>query len=94
MINRDEYALGTHPKLASTGLKLESFVSANGDVSLQFLAGANRTFTVYYKENWGEPWRRLMDLPALATPGVRTVVDKVRIEEARYYKVTTPIQGH
>lgn len=91
--NLEEYVAGTDPGNAASVLKIvEAAWLPAGEISFQFQAQANRTYTVQYADGLNPIlWRKLVDLPARPTDTVHVVTDPAGAGD-RYYRVVTPIQ--
>jgi hypothetical protein len=92
MTNLQEYLAGTHPRDASSVLKL--FPTLNGAVvELRFSAVAGRTYTILYGDALGAnlSWFKLIDVPAQGVTQTVMVQDgSVSGGPQRFYRIVTP----
>lgn len=93
MTNRQEFLAGTHPNDPESYLRLDASRVQPGMVALQFLAVANRTYSVQYSESLVVPmWLHLADAPAHDTNRVEAVMDSTALVTSRFYRLVTPLQ--
>jgi hypothetical protein len=91
MTNYEEYIAGTNPKDPQSYLKLEP-LAVSGAATLRFMALANKSYTVQYKNALAETsWHHLADFPASASNHIEEVVDP-NFLPSRYYRIVTPQQ--
>jgi hypothetical protein len=91
MTNYQEYIAGTNPKDAQSYLKLDQ-LTVNGAATLRFMALANKTYTVQFKNSLSEAvWHHLADAPARSNNRIEEVVDP-NFLPSRYYRLVTPQQ--
>ncbi|MCI0746014.1 MAG: lamin tail domain-containing protein [Verrucomicrobia subdivision 3 bacterium] len=92
MTNLEEYMAGTHPRQAGSRLRVESITSSGANVTLQFNAASNKTYTVQYRTSLSTgSWVLLNSVPASPTNVLRTINDSGAGGSAqRYYRVLTP----
>jgi len=89
--NGQEFLAGTDPLDSASCLKVDAFITSPGTVTLQFLAIANRTYSVLYQDSLGAPdWFPLSLVEAHSTNRVGTVVDSTGIPGSRFYRLVTP----
>ncbi len=89
--NRGEYVAGTDPLDPASHLSLEGLRTPPG-ATIRFLATSNRTYTVQFKDNLGDPaWQKLADIPAAGSNLLVGVVDSLS-RTSRLYRLATPRQ--
>jgi hypothetical protein len=67
-------------------------ISTDGDATLRFMALAAKTYTIEYTDALESGvWMKLVDLPALESDHLETVVDP-DTGPGRYYRIVTPRQ--
>ncbi len=90
--NLDEYLSGTDPRDPQSYLKVECPGVAGGQVMIQFVAVAWRTYTVQYRETVESgPWLKLADVSAQPVTQVVTILDPANNGPgARFYRLVTP----
>lgn len=87
--NLHEYLAGTDPTDPASCLRVEAIAAASG-VKLEFVASANRTYTVEFTDSLAAPlWRRLADVIARGETRRETVVDPAPGTN-RFYRLATP----
>lgn len=92
LTNIEEYLAGTHANDSSSNLALQAHADSAG-VALEFLAVADRTYSVFYKESLGDiTWQKLIDVPAQPSPRIETVIDSGFLSDARFYLLVTPAE--
>jgi hypothetical protein len=93
LTNLEEYLSGTHPRDATSYLRID-FISAEagGSSKIKFLAVAGKTYTVLYRsEATAGAWTKLIDIPAQTTSAEYTVLDPdAGAAGLRYYSLATP----
>ena len=93
--NKDEYLSGTDPQDPQSYLKIEA-VTAAGPVAVRFMAVANRTYLVQFRDAaGGGPWQILAGVPAIsgtetALRGVEVLDPNAPSPGERYYRLVTP----
>jgi hypothetical protein len=88
-----EYYAGTDPNDPES--VFESVVARVGaDVVIRFIAEANKTYTVQFKNSLAEPtWQKLLDIASDPAPRNLEIIDPgVAGHPTRFYHVVTPIQ--
>ncbi len=91
--NIEEYLAGTDPQSAQSLLKVEASVINPGSVRLQFMARADRAYSVLYKTSLSSPtWTKLQDVPATSTDRVVTIDVANGTPANRFYRIVTPQQ--
>lgn len=94
LTNRQEYLAGTHPNDPASRLMLASLMTENGDVTIQFLASSNRTYSVFFKDSFLEPlWSKLTDIPAQPTNHWVILTNSVPDRAERFFRLVTPAQA-
>lgn len=89
MKNWQEYIAGTNPTNSASYLKVES-VEPTGGMAISFLAAANRTYTVEYKDGLNTVlWTRLGDVVPRNVDWTATLTDPAPGTN-RYYRLATP----
>jgi predicted esterase len=90
--NRAEYIAGTDPTNAWSYLKIQALAVAEHSATLEFLAVANRNYTVEYCDSLaGGLWSRLADVAAPATNRLEAIPDPAWTPQ-RFYRLVTPQQ--
>lgn len=89
MSNRAEYIAGTDPTDSTSYLKFEQMTGIGGSGRVSFVAQANRTYTVQYKDELAGEWVTLADVVARSTNHLETVVDPGPLTN-RFYRLVTP----
>jgi hypothetical protein len=91
LTNRQEYNSGTDPTDPNSYLRVEQ-ISVEGDVSIEFQAVADLTYSVLYKNALEDPaWTKLADVVSAATNRTVVIGDQ-RVVPQRYYRLVTPRQ--
>lgn len=91
MTNLQEYLAGTDPQSFASRLVIVSLGQGGGDVSFNFFAVSNKTYTVQYRNSFSTgAWLRLQDVPAAATNRVLNVTNTSG-NATRFYQVVTPL---
>lgn len=95
MTNLGEFLAGTDPKRASSVLRFESVIAAEGTVTLEFHALAQRSYSVLYRATAeAGPWERLSDIAPEALDRLVAVEDSGgNALGARFYRLVTPAIG-
>jgi hypothetical protein len=89
--NWQEFLAGTDPQDPQSNLRLRASVQAPSQVTLQFNAVSNRTYTLLYKDSLGAPvWNKLSDVPSRGSNWVDTITDALPNSTNRFYRLTTP----
>ena len=89
--NREESIVGTDPRVASSRLNLEAFLTPEG-VVLQFHAVSGLTYTAEYADDLGFPvWRKLSDIVAESS-GREVRITDLNMVKHRIYRLVTPRQ--
>jgi hypothetical protein len=91
--NYSEYLTGTSPTNAASALKIESASLTGSDLTFNFSAVSNRSYTIQFRpalENG--VWQKWQDVNV--APSNRTVwlTNSISAETNRFYRVATPIQ--
>jgi len=90
MSDRDEFAAGTNPALATDRLAFLPMASEQPN-TLRFQGVAGKSYTVLYCDGLDTGfWYKLADVPALSETGVVAVVDPAPAAASRFYQVVTP----
>lgn len=94
MTNMQEYLAGTHPRSATSRLRIDpsSLVKTPSALSFQFTAISNRTYTVQYSTSLSNnSWSVLTTVPASSTTRTNTITDSGAGDTGqRFYRITTP----
>jgi hypothetical protein len=97
--NLGEFLAGTNPTNALSVLRIDAAVPANSPpdyevwASVQFFAYSNATYRVEYRNQIGDPWKKLGDVypsPTSHTVRVYDYEDNNFNGEQRYYRVLAP----
>jgi hypothetical protein len=92
--NLGEYISGTHPRQASSVLKVAGIAPIpSTNVVVRFLAYSNTTYTVQYRNSLlpSSDWQKLVDVPAAPTNRMFEAQDLNAHKKAdRYYRVVAP----
>jgi len=89
--NWEEYIAGTHANDASSTLRFQSLTIGNGQVILQFVAVANRTYSVLSKPSLEiAEWQKFLDVPAPQASGVVSVTNLLSTNHSQLYRLVTP----
>ena len=88
--NLEEYLAGTIPTLATSRLAMRIATPAGNEVTLQFNAVSNKSYSVLYRNSLSTGgWMLLQDFPAVPTN--RTIVVTTNLNEpARFFELMTP----
>ena len=93
LTNREEYLAGTHPNNAASALRFTQITATGGNVTLQFFAVSNRSYSLLYKPSPdAAQWSKLMDVPAHPTNRVVNLTNSVPGDASRFYRLVTPAQ--
>jgi hypothetical protein len=91
MTNREEHDADTDPQNPDSYLKLDGIV-VDGAVDLTFTAKSNKTYTIQFKDDLGEPgWTKLADIAARPADSAREARDRFPVT-GRFYRLVTPRQ--
>jgi hypothetical protein len=95
--NLGEYQSGTDPRDPTSYLRIETIVTdfeVNGTVSLTFIAKANKSYTIAYRDSLLPGlWTKLSDLQGGVVDETVTVIDQPsQLNVQRYYRLVTPSQ--
>jgi hypothetical protein len=90
--NFDEFRAGTDPNNPASYLRMELTDGRPNAVTLQFGAGSNRTYSVQFAEQRGEPWLSLTNVFSRSTNWKASVTDPSPAATARFYRLVTPYQ--
>jgi len=91
MTNWEEYIAGTDPQDPASRLQIEP-ISATGQTTIQFMAIANRTYSVQFNDHLDTgPWKRLSDIVARTNNRLESIIDPSPTA-GRFYRITTPQQ--
>lgn len=91
--NQQEYLAGTNPRSAASRLELQVAAVTPGLTQLQFLAVANRTYTILFKNSLQPPaWSKLRDIASGPTDRTETIDDTTPVTTQRFYRLVTPSQ--
>jgi hypothetical protein len=89
--NREEYLAGTSPGDPLSRLRIETVTINGSQVQLRFMAVAQRSYRVLYKETLGATaWTKLVDVPATAGTRMESVVDALPSNGTRFYRLVIP----
>jgi hypothetical protein len=90
--NLQEYRAGTNPRDAVSVLKFTSVSTQDGGIRLEFVAIADRSYSVQRRDNLGGGgWLKLQDFQAVQTNGTIELRDWAPTNFAqRYYRLVTP----
>jgi hypothetical protein len=90
MTNLQEYLAGTSHLDPNSYLKLEKIIMA-GNVTLQFKAVSNHTYSVLYSTTLPNPtWLNLTNVPAQSGSLMMSVTDAQGGMQTRFYRLVTP----
>ena len=88
--NLDEFRAGTNPQSADSYLHVEQTSWEGGNLTLQFTARAQRSYSVLYKPDLSSPaWIKLMDISA-GVERIVSVTDTNPPTTQRFYRLVTP----
>ena len=89
LTNLQEYAAGTDPNDAESGLKLELMRLPNGMLRVSFEAVEGRSYSLQAALALGQEWQSLSDFyPKTSTKVTRTLSPRVSPE--RFFRLVTP----
>jgi hypothetical protein len=89
--NRQEYIAGTNPHDLQSRLQVDRIEVNNQEVTLQFLAVANRTYTLLWNASPdGAAWATLTDVLAAPTNRIVTITDSIAGVPKRFYRLASP----
>ena len=84
---------GTDPKDPASFPRIKQITFESGQPAIQFLAIANRTYSIQYKESLSlAGWVNLRNVDARLTNRMETVLDTNAISAKRFYRLATPQQ--
>ena len=90
MTNYQEYLAGTNHLDANSNLKFEQ-ITVGANITLTFLGASNKTYSVLYKNALtAGSWTKLIDVSAATTNDLKTVLDAMGGNAARFYRLVTP----
>ena len=91
LTNLQEYLSGTNPREASSCLKFESVTTSAREVTLQFMAVANQSYTIQFADDLtGGGWRTLTNVAAGAATRFVDVSDPANGNaRGRFYRLVT-----
>jgi hypothetical protein len=92
--NLEEYLSGTDPRDAQSYLKIERAALEEGQLVIEFLALAGKTYTVLYRDAAESgPWLKLADADVQPVTRFVTLFDpSVSSGRHRFYRLVTPAQ--
>jgi len=91
--NVEEYEAGTDPMDENSVLRVEHILLGDGLVTLEFLARADRTYSVEKADALDAPnWTTVAEFPANNTNRVAQALDVNPGSATRFYRVVTPRQ--
>jgi hypothetical protein len=91
--NWQEYLAGTCPNDPTSFLKLEQITPHAGNVTFQFLAASNHTYSVLYKLSLSDAaWLKLLDVSAYPADRVMNVTNSTSAASTSFYRLVTPAQ--
>jgi hypothetical protein len=86
--NLQEFIAGTDPQDPLSRLKLDVSIVTPGTVTLSFVAGSNRTYTVQFTDSVAVPgWSTLADIPPQSTNGPVALTDPINVPTNRFYRL-------
>jgi hypothetical protein len=89
LTNKEEYQSGTDPTDPTSYLKVER-IAVSGEAQIEFIARANRTYTVEYTEDLDTPaWHKLSDVVAGLENRTVVLTDPAASAQ-RFYRLVTP----
>ncbi len=90
LTNLEEYRAGTNPHDGTSSLAVT--ITTSGGMELSFVAVADHSYTVEYRDSLSEgTWLPLELVPALSTPATRVVnVSDPEFSATRFYRIRTP----
>lgn len=91
--NLEEYISGTDPRDITSVLRVDSLENTD-TVRLSFLAQANRSYSVVYRDSLASGgWTKMTDVPASTTARIVEVTDSAGGDPGgRHYRLVTPSQ--
>ncbi|HET7624351.1 MAG TPA: lamin tail domain-containing protein, partial [Verrucomicrobiae bacterium] len=91
--NLQEYLAGTNPNDAASFLRIQQVVVVPDNVTFQFLAASNHTYSALYKSSLTDTaWQKLIDVSAAPTDRIVTITNSFTGFDARFYRLVTPAQ--
>lgn len=91
MNNWQEYLSGTDPHDASSYLKLNSIRSESGSRKIRFMALAERTYSILYRDDLASgSWQKLTNVAAQPSTGEVEITDSATGASKRFYRLVTP----
>ncbi len=91
MSNWQEFLAGTDPQSAQSYLRLDAVIESPGEVTLEFQAVSNHTYSVLYKDSLDmATWSRLADVESRGTNRLGAVMDLIAVSTNRFYRLVTP----
>lgn len=91
MTNYQEWLAGTDPHNATSGLKFDAITTSNGEVTLQFTAMADRTYSVLAASTAdAEIWFPVANIST--APTNRVISINQPISETRFFRIIAPGQ--
>ena len=89
--NLDEFTAGTDPTDESSQMRLSSVTRAGGTVDVQFIAQADKSYTVQYSSSLEEAsWQKVADIPADPVLRPAVIVTDTPGAGRKFYRLVTP----
>jgi hypothetical protein len=90
MENWKEYVAGTHPRDATSYLKVNPLMASPGQATVTFNAVSNRSYIVQFTDQPGASWSQLQAVSARTTNRVVSVIDPAALNSTRFYRLAIP----
>lgn len=93
MTNLEEFRAGTNPRDPRSRMELTAVREPSGGVTLQFVARADRSYTIEFRSNAESgSWQKLEDVDAISVERQVTIEDMSSEGfKVRFYRLVTPV---
>lgn len=90
LTNYEEFLTGTAANDPNSVFKFLSVARQGNSLALEFLAIANRSYSVLVQTNLGGPWSKHSDIPAFGTNRIERITPSILGSGTRFYRLVSP----